>query len=164
MSRPVIQIKPTAFDIFLNTASWTMLLGLWFMTAFNYNSLPETIPIHFNFSGEADGYAGKLAYWMFPFITTGLFLLLTLISRYPHALNYPVKITEENAYQQYSMAKRFIGIMRLVIVGIFTYAVTSVASIAGGKAAVSSPLPVLIMLGILLSMILIYMVLSSKRK
>ncbi len=164
MPRPRIQIKSTAIDIIIEAASWTLLLTLWFITAVNYPSLPEIIPIHFNFFGEADGHAVKLAYWMFPFITTGLFLLLTQISRYPHALNYPVKITEENAYKQYSMAKRFMRIMRLVIVGIFIYAVTSVASIAGGKAAVSSPLPVLIMLGVLVSMILIYTILSAKKK
>lgn len=164
MPRPRIQIKPTTLDIILELTSWAMLLGLWFITAINYTSLPEVIPIHFNFSGEADGHAGKPAYWMFPVITSGLFILLTLISRYPHTLNYPVKITEDNARKQYSITVRFIRIMRLVIVGIFLYAVVSIASIADAETAASPLMPVWIMLGLLTCTILIYTWLSYKNK
>ena len=164
MSHPRVQIKTTTLDIILEVSSWTLLLMLWFITAMNYFSLPEIIPIHFNFSGEADGHAGKLAYWMFPVITTGLFILLNLISRYPHALNYPVKITENNAVKQYGIATRFIRLMRLVIVGIFLYAVVSVASIANDETATSSLLPVWGMLALLICMILIYMRLSYINK
>jgi uncharacterized membrane protein len=50
-----------------------------------YQSLPATIPIHFNIRGEADGWGDRNSIWLtsiiFPIISIGLYLLLTNISK-----------------------------------------------------------------------------------
>ncbi|MNN12054.1 hypothetical protein D3C81_1250330 [compost metagenome] len=56
---------------------------------------------------------------MIPFITTVLYVAMTIINRFPHLFNYPVKITEENALQQYTSASRLIRYLKFIVVVIF---------------------------------------------
>jgi len=48
-----------------------------------------------------------------------LFTGMTILNRFPHIFNYPVKITPENALRQYSVATRLIRILKLVIMFVF---------------------------------------------
>lgn len=51
-----------------------------------YSSLPDTIPIHFNLSGEADGYGNKNSIWMITLlmaaVSAGVYLLLKNLHRF----------------------------------------------------------------------------------
>lgn len=97
-----------------------MLLLLWGLTWYYYPSLPETIPTHFNAKGDADGFGRKATILMLPAVATVLFAGMTILNRYPHVFNYPVKITEANALQQYSIATGMIRWLKLVIMLVFT--------------------------------------------
>lgn len=44
-----------------------------------YSSLPERIPIHYNFSGEIDSWGGKFGCFTFPIITIAFALILQLL-------------------------------------------------------------------------------------
>jgi hypothetical protein len=46
---------------------------------------------------------------------------LTLLNKHPHIFNYPVKITEANALQQYTSATKLIRYLKIIIVMIFTF-------------------------------------------
>jgi uncharacterized membrane protein len=46
------------------------------------NELPERVPIHWNISGQIDGYADRaVAVWLTPVVLAGLWLLLTFIAK-----------------------------------------------------------------------------------
>jgi uncharacterized membrane protein len=97
----------------------SLLILLWSMSLYYYKELPETIPIHFNGLGEADGYGSKKTIFMLPIIATMLYFFLFYLSRSPETFNYSVKITPENKEQQYNNAVRLMKIMSVVIVIIF---------------------------------------------
>src|SRR5580698_519269 len=50
-----------------------------------YNSLPETIPTHFGFSGKADGFGNKNTLWItgliLPVVSCGIYFLLSNLYR-----------------------------------------------------------------------------------
>lgn len=117
--RPRIKLIPTLGDIILEFIGYLSLFFLWYPIAINYNTLPETIPVHYNAAGNADSFGGKETILALPIIATILFIGMTILNRFPHTFNYPVRITEENAFRQYANASRMIRYLKCIIVVIF---------------------------------------------
>lgn len=82
--------------------------------------LPDIIPTHFNDSGKADNYGNKSGIFILPVLATILYLGLTQLSRHPRIFNYPLRITVDNARQQYTIATRMIRFLKLSVLVIFT--------------------------------------------
>lgn len=120
MEQPKIEIKTTSTDIVIEILGWGVMGFLWWLAASNYYSLPDTIPVHFNAAGEVDRMGGKTSILILPVVVTVLFIGLTILIRHPHNFNYPVKITGENAYRQYSNAVMLLRVLKLIIVVVFT--------------------------------------------
>lgn len=118
-NRPKLKLDLTATDKAIELVGWICLIGIWILTLSNYYSLPETIPIHYNGTGEADGFGKKWNILTLPIVSSILFVGLTILNKYPHIFNYPSTITEENAMQQYTNATRLIRFLKLVILIIF---------------------------------------------
>lgn len=117
--RPKIRVPLTAADKALEVAGGMALLLLWALVVYFYPQLPETVPTHFNLSGEADGFGDRQTMFLLPVIATLLFTVLTVLSSYPHTFNYPVKIAEDNALRQYTIAVRMMRFLKLGIVILF---------------------------------------------
>ena len=95
------------------------LIGPIVWVALRWSLLPEQIPQHYNFSGEVDSYSGKSSLLLLLWVNCGLWLGLTVLSRYPHIYNYLVTITEQNAARQYLLARRLIVYIKAVITVLF---------------------------------------------
>ncbi len=88
---------------------------------FIYPTLPSTIPIHFGFDGKANNYGGR-EWIFFPFVVAlVLYILLTVISRFPQAYNYPWRVTEANAPRLYAVARRMLVWLKAEMVLLFAY-------------------------------------------
>ncbi len=118
--RPKIKPEPTALDRLLEMAGYAMLAFIWIVTLYFYRKLPETIPTHFNATGTADDYGSKSSVFLLPVLGTVLFIGISILNRFPHIFNYPVKITPENALRQYTMATRMIRVLKLSVLIVFT--------------------------------------------
>jgi uncharacterized membrane protein len=57
--------------------------------------LPDRIPTHFDAAGKATGWGSPSLMLLLPVIGVGVYLLLTVVSRFPTAFNYPVRSTPE---------------------------------------------------------------------
>lgn len=57
-----------------------------------------------------------LQFLILPLLGSLVYTALTLLNRYPHRFNYPVKLTAENALQQYSLATRLIRYLKFIVV------------------------------------------------
>ncbi len=117
--RPKIELKLTQTDMILEIFGWAAIFGIWTLTLVNYFELPEIIPTHFNGIGKADGFGNKANILILPFVSTLLFVGLTILNKYPHVFNYPSEITNENALHHYTNATRLIRYLKLIIVIIF---------------------------------------------
>lgn len=117
--RPKPQITPTPADKIIEITGWISLILLWIITLTAYGSLPETIPTHFNATGQADDHGSKMMILFIPAIGTLLFAGLTILNFYPHVFNYPTTITAENAQAQYANATRMIRTLKMVIALVF---------------------------------------------
>ena len=117
--RPKIKLKLTTTDKIFEILGWTSILAIWVLTITNYTNLPDTIPIHYNGAGQADGFGGKGNILTLPLIATILFIGLTILNKFPHVFNYPTNITADNALRQYTNATRLIRYLKFIIVVIF---------------------------------------------
>lgn len=117
--RPKIKLELTTIDKTFEILGWTSILTIWVLTITNYTNLPDTIPIHYNGVGQADGFGGKGNILTLPLIATILFIGLTILNKFPHFFNYPTNITADNALRQYTNATRLIRYLKFIIVIIF---------------------------------------------
>jgi len=121
MSNPKIKIEYTSYDWAVEAIGLVALLLLFYLPAYHYSQLPETIPIHFGPGGAPDGYSGRAFIWVLPLIGLATYGGLLFLNRHPHLFNYSKKITRENAYREYQRATRFIRFINVFIVVIFCY-------------------------------------------
>lgn len=119
-NRPKLKIETNNFDILLEVIAIVILVYLWYLTYMNYQTLPEQIATHFNASGKVDEYGSKSTILLLPIIATGMYVLMTIINKFPHTFNYLTEITKENAYRQYKLATQMIRFLKANIIVIFT--------------------------------------------
>ena len=117
--RPKIKLELTTYDKTLEILGWTSILAIWVLTISNYSNLPDTIPIHYNGAGQADGFGGKGNILTLPLIATVLFIGLTILNKFPYVFNYTTNITADNALRQYTNATRLLRYLKFIIVVIF---------------------------------------------
>ena len=112
---PRVEVKPSQADQLLYRAGWMVVAVNVFLVWGVYFDLPDTIPTHFNFQGQVDGYGHKSALWAIPMLSAGLYLALGLIATKlkPWLMNYPVKVTEENAPKLYPSSNLCHSYLRL---------------------------------------------------
>ena len=118
---PKIVLEQSPADRILEGLAATGLVVLLVLPAVYYNDLPEIIPTHFDAFGEADGYGGKWTILLLSFIGLALYGLLTFVNSRPQHMNFPVRITPENAKRQYRLATRLIRILKALIMPMFAY-------------------------------------------
>lgn len=97
-NRPRVNVPKSAFDYITEINGWLAIVAFWalvYMLNFNTHLLVLCI------------------------LSTLLFICIGQLLRYPHLLNYPVKITEQNALRQYTLSTRFLRYLKMIIVLIF---------------------------------------------
>ncbi len=92
-------------------------LGLFvILIAAYWPKLPDTIPIHFNLAGEADGWGRKATILILPGVALFIYVTMTLAIQSSKNINYPVRITPENAERQYRLARHLIAVMKAAVI------------------------------------------------
>ncbi len=121
MAQPKIELPPDDLDNYL--LSITVFFGLFLVgyPLLKYGNLPAEIPIHFRIDGTPDRYGSKAEIWILPIIGILLTALLRWLATMPHYFNYSVKITANNAADQYQIAARLVKIIAVIIVIAFAY-------------------------------------------
>jgi uncharacterized membrane protein len=125
MSRPKIILKLSVFDKSIEILTGFLLFFMWAWLLYHYSMLPEKIPTHFNFAGEADGFGNKKDLFILAISATILYILLSILNRFPHIFNYPVEVTEHNAPKLYQLGNqmlrslKFLTILAMCLVQIF---------------------------------------------
>ena len=145
--------KPiTLSDRILELVALAMAFLMLILTGVLYSKAPDTVPIHFNFAGDADNWEDKSFYW----ILAGVMLVGMAIcasAAYNRKLvNLPVRLKEPVFYRQIGLIGRMCRIMTIGFGFIWLAVLLAMsASVIGMPADVSValvPLSVMLMLGV----------------
>ncbi len=99
---------------------------------FFLSELPERIPTLININGEIDGYGAKGFFLVLPMIGFMSYVGLSVLQRKPHVFNYPIKVTEKNAQDLYSLGIEMIRFVKTILVILFAYVTYVFVKLATG--------------------------------
>lgn len=119
--RPILKLEYSTLERFLTAVAFAVLILDFILLFVNWNTIPSTIAVHIDGSGNANGWGNKSTLLMLPIVNVFIFLLLFVLSKFPHIYNYTVNITEENAEYQYRNARTLMIALNAIITSMFTY-------------------------------------------
>ncbi len=90
-----------------------ILAGLLVYLAIIYHTLPETIPTHFNFAGEPDGWGSRGTVWILPIVGAVTDITMLLVGLFPQAWNTGTKITVFNRARVFRLVRHLLADLRL---------------------------------------------------
>ena len=131
-TRPKIRPQKNVWDRVLEAIAIGALVYGIVVVLQAWSTLPDTIPIHFDASGNADGFGPKGMIWLLPSISVVLVPAMLFLRRFPWLSNTPIKITEENAEKQYGLIVRLLSLLACAVSLLFTVLVYDTILIAGG--------------------------------
>ena len=106
--------KPiTLSDRILELVAAAMAVLLLILTGVLYSQAPETVPTHFNFSGDADGWGGKGFYWILAAIMLVGMIICASAAYNRKLVNLPIRLKEPVFYRQIGLISRMCRIMTI---------------------------------------------------
>lgn len=96
-------------------------IGALVFTAVTYPDLPDTVPSHFDFSGQADAYASKSSIWMMPVFMGLLIVVLYIVALFNTNTSKDGKeLSDEGHRTIIGHMRRLLGILA-VLMAIFAW-------------------------------------------
>lgn len=96
-----------------------VLCGLTWAALYGPNKLPDRVPTHFNAAGQANAWGEPTGMILMPAIAIGLYLLMSIVARFPDAFHYPVRVTPLNIERLQSITLDMIAWLKLELVCLF---------------------------------------------
>ncbi len=114
-----------ALCLILMTACTVFLFAYW-------NVLPDRVPIHYGWTGKADGWTGREQAWILPCVLWGCFALMSVVERFPCLWNTGgIQITDENRDRIYALIRKLISTTKAFVVVLLSLVVVD-ATRGGG--------------------------------
>jgi uncharacterized membrane protein len=102
------------------------------------NPLPQRIPTHFNAMGEPNAWGSPSTLWLLPGVAAFVFMLISAVSLFPAAFNFPVRSTPLNRPRLVMLTIRMMAWIKVELVCLFLYIQwTIIESVRGGHVALS---------------------------
>jgi uncharacterized membrane protein len=92
--------------------------------------LAARIPTHFDIAGQPNCWGPPSMLLLLPVLAVALYLLITLVARFPSAFNYPVRVTAENRPRLQALALQMIAWLKTELVCLFTWIQGSTIGVA----------------------------------
>lgn len=115
MSRPKIFIKKTKLDYFFEIISIISLSLSFIVITYYWGKFPDSVSIHYNALGQVDSFVPKYFLLILPLTGLLTYIGMTYLNRFPHIFNFPVEVSERNAELLYTIGKRLISFMKMII-------------------------------------------------
>ena len=135
-----------AVYLIMNIIGALALLGSTLFVIIMWSQIPDQIPTHYNFAGEADGYGGKGSLIFMMVLAWIMFILITVLMRFPNTWNMPVKATAENKARLYSITRAMLEVIKMLASLLFAVMLIN--------AAIATPMPRFILIALIAAMLL----------
>ncbi len=148
-----MKIKNTKLDIIIEAMCLILLGGITLYLVFNWSSMPDKIPMHYDIAGQIDRWGNKSEIIFIPVISWILYLYITVTEQKPQIWNTGVQVTEENAFRVYRILKSMVKTTKLLMVIMFFY--IAICSIAATN---MSPWALVIEMGVIFGNLIFWMI------
>jgi uncharacterized membrane protein len=90
--------------------------------------LPARIPTHFNLAGTPDGWGPPSTLLFLPIVAVVVYSLITVVSLFPSAFNYSVRVTSENRLRLQALSLQMVAWLKFDLACLFTWLQWSIIS------------------------------------
>jgi hypothetical protein len=107
----------------LEIVGLALLAFIWWITLsalYGADRLPDKIPTHFDLSGNPNGWGSPSMLLVLPIMAAGIYGLITLVSFFPGAFNYPVRVTPENQPRLQALALQMVAWLKVELAFLLT--------------------------------------------
>lgn len=123
-----MKIRNSPADLIMEVSALILLIGTLLYLLISWPSLPDEIPMHYDFAGRIDRWGGK-GELFFPVVMEWvMYLVISLVEKFPSVWNTGVRVTRENRARVYRTLKYMIKTLKLVMILIFTFLIVSSAA------------------------------------
>lgn len=108
----------------LDWLGWLALGGMAWVTyraVWGAERLPDRIATHFDLAGNPNGWGSSAMLLMLPVIGVGVYLLMTVVCRFPAAFNYPVQVQPANRARAQELTVEMIGWLKMELACLFAF-------------------------------------------
>ena len=141
-------------DRLLELVAAAMAVCLLVLTGVLYSKAPDTVPSHFNFAGEIDGWSGKEVHWIMAAVFVVMMVICASAAYNRKLVNLPIRLKPAVFYRQIGLISRMCRLMTLVSGVLWlTVLLAMSADIVGLPLEVAIsfvPMAVILMLGVIM--------------
>jgi uncharacterized membrane protein len=108
----------------ISLAALLTLLGITANALYGPHRIPDKIPTLFGSNGQPDAWGSSVMLLPLPILAIFLYAGITLVSRFPSAFNYPVRVTAQNRARLQSIALHMVASLKaetLVLFALLQY-------------------------------------------
>jgi hypothetical protein len=120
-NRPKLTIPLSVADKIAEGVTAFVLLTITVLFLYKYPSVDESVPMHYDFTGNIDRMGDKSELFFLFGILILIYAGMTFAQRYPHSFNYLTEITDNNAERQYTLSIKMIRWLKLMMVFLFSF-------------------------------------------
>ena len=120
-----MKVQSTNLEKLCLSASIALAAGMFIYVFTLWDSLPQKLPTHFDFSGQADAWGGKESIWLLPTIYLGMVMTSLFIRKFPERMRIPLKQTGEQKRRTTVLALEMVSILNLQLGLMFIYIIDS---------------------------------------
>ncbi|MBP7809438.1 MAG: DUF1648 domain-containing protein [Bacteroidia bacterium] len=117
-----MKVKLDTADKVSEVISIAFILSSVCLVCFSLPKLPDVVPIHFNLSGQPDGYGSKYTLIVVSLIALPIYALMTYLSLHPKFYEYRMN-KNMPLEEQYKMSSKMARSIKLVLMPLF-FAIT----------------------------------------
>lgn len=136
--------------LLLTIIGGVLLLGSTILALIMWSQIPDQIPTHFNFAGEADAYGGKGSLIFMIVMAWVMFIGMTILMKFPNTWNIPVKVTAENRARLYGITRGMLEVTKFLVVILMVALITSIT--------IAAHLPQFIMIALVAAILLVIII------
>ncbi len=103
----------------LSLATLAVIVWITYQAFNGQESLPDRIPIHFDASGNANGWGPPSSLVLLPVVAVALYLLITVISLLPTGVKSAVQLTAESRARIQALTRQMLAWIKAELAGLF---------------------------------------------
>ena len=98
-----------------------------------WGRIPPRVPVHFGARGLPDAWGARSSLLLLPVLGVALFVVLTVLERFPRLYNYPVRLTAQNAEALFRLGRQLVVTVKLTTTAILAYLFWASTRVALGE-------------------------------
>jgi uncharacterized membrane protein len=126
-------VPRTAYERVLQLAGVAVLMALCGYAFAVWGRIPPRVPVHFGARGLPDAWGARSSLLLLPVLGVALFVVLTVLERFPRLYNYPVRLTAQNAEALFRLGRQLVVTVKLTTTAILAYLFWASTRVALGE-------------------------------